>query len=188
VLHLSGDARGIAQAVTELHRSGTDALLFFGDISVLGRIAVEGAARGWLPRLLLPGQTAGRTIFAFPKAFDGRIYLAYPNLPRDQSDMGRGEMQAFHKRHALPREHLSSQVRALAAAKVLVEGLRRAGRSLSRAGLVRELEGLTEFDTGQLPAISFAANRRVGARGAHVLAVDLAAGRFRPEDVWVDAD
>lgn len=188
VLRLAGDARGIAQAVTELSRSGIEALVFFGDTGVLERLANEAAARGWTPRLLLPGQTAGQGVFALPAPFDGRIHLAYPNLPEDQSARGREEFQALHAKHSLSPGHLASQVRALAAAKVLVEGLRRAGRSLDRSGLVREIEGLSKFDTGQLPALSFAANRRVGARGAHVLTVDLAGGRFRPEDVWVDAN
>jgi len=188
VLRLSGDDRGIVQAVTELSRSGSEALLFFGDATVLERIAKEAVARNWSPRLLLPGQTAGRGVFAFPKSFDGRIHLAYPNLPEDQSARGRAEFQKLHAKHNLSQAHLASQVRAFAAAKVLIEGLRRAGRSLDRDGLVREIEGLSKFDTGQLPAISFAANRRVGARGAHVLTVDLAGGRFRPEDVWVDID
>ncbi len=188
VLRLAGDDKGIAQAVTELRRSGIEALFFFGDTAILGRLAAMATARDWQPRLFLAGPTAGRAVFGFPESFDGRIHLAYPNLPEDQSEAGRKEFRALREKHALSPGHLAAQVRALAAAKVLVEGLRRGGRQVTRAGMMREIENLDKFDTGQLPPLSFGSNRRVGVRGAHVLTVDLAAARFRPEAVWVDVD
>ncbi len=188
VLRLAADRGSIGQAVTELRGGAVDVVYFFGDTSVLGRLAAEAAARDWHPRLFLSGPTAGRTVFALPAAFDGRVHLTYPNLPEDQSAAGREEFQALRERHALSSGHLASQVRSLAAAKVLVEGLRRGGRSVTRAGLVTQIERLDKFDTGQLPALSFGSNRRVGARGAHVLTVDLGAGRFKPEAVWVEVE
>ena len=188
VLRLAGDEKSIAQAVTELRQSGIEAVFFFGDTAVLGRLATMATARDWHPRLFLSGPTAGRAVFSFPAPFDGRIHLAYPNLPEDQSAAGREEFRALRQKHSLSPGHLASQVRALAAAKVLVEGLRRGGRKVTRAGLMREIENLDKFITGQLPVLSFGSNRRVGARGAHVLTVDLGAGRFKPEAIWVEVD
>jgi branched-chain amino acid transport system substrate-binding protein len=49
-----------------------------------------------------------------------------------------------------------------AAAKVLVEGLKRAGRNLTRAGLVTALEGLRDFDLGGL-AVGYGPNDHTGA-------------------------
>lgn len=188
VLRLAGGRGAIEQVVTEMRGAGIEALYFFGDMTVLGDLIAEAAARNWSPRLFLPGQTAGPAVLGLPDAFDGRIHLAYPNLPEDQSSQGREEFQALRIRHGLAPQYLATQIRALAAAKVLVEGLRRAGRSLSRSALVAALEGLAKFDTGQLPPLSFGSNRRIGARGAHILTVDLRAGRFRPEEVWVNVD
>lgn len=188
VVQLNGDMGGISQAVTELRQAGVDTIYYFGDTGILSRFAITASARNWRPRLLLPGQTAGRAVFSLPKTFDGRIHMAYPNLPEDQSVEGRQEFQSLRKKHNLTSRHLASQVRAIAAAKVLVEALRRAGRSVSRVSLVTALEGLGKFDTGQLPPVSFASNRRVGARGAHVLTVDLGAGRFQPEEAWITVD
>lgn len=185
VLRLAAGRDAIAQAVTEMRGAGIEALYFFGDASVLGALVAEAEARNWFPRLLMPGQTAGRTVFGLPDSFDGRIHLAYPNLPEDRSSEGRQEFRALRVRHGLAEQHLATQIRALAAAKVLVEGLRRAGRSLSRTTLVAALEGLVKFDTGQLPPLSFGSNRRVGALGAHILTVDLRTGGFRPEETWV---
>lgn len=93
--------------------------------------------------------------------------------------------EALHRKHGLSRQHLAVQAAAYAAAKVFVEGLRRAGRALSRAGLVAALEGLSDFETGLTPPVSLGANRRVGVRGAHVLTVDLEARAFRKGATWV---
>jgi hypothetical protein len=56
---------------------------------------------------------------------------------------------------------------------VLVEGLRRAGKELTREKLVAALEGFYEYQVGLLPPLTFHANRRIGALGAHVVSVDL---------------
>ena len=78
------------------------------------------------------GQTAGRAVFGFPKVFDGRIHLAYPNLPEDQSIEGREEFRVLRAGHGIGGQHLASQVRALGAAKLLVTALRRAGNPPQR--------------------------------------------------------
>jgi hypothetical protein len=54
-----------------------------------------------------------------------------------------------------------------------VEGLRRAGRELSRTRLVEGIEQLYNFDTGVTPPLTFGPNRRIGALGAHIVTVDL---------------
>jgi len=76
--------------------------------------------------------------------------------------------------HGLPRDHLQGQVAALAAAKLLVEGLRGAGRTLSRQKLEAAIEALYRYDTGLTPPLTYGPNRRIGARGAHIMVVDLA--------------
>jgi hypothetical protein len=97
-------------------------------------------------------------------AFDGKLFLALPSEP----------------------EHAAAQEAALAAADVLIEALKRAGRDLSREGLVDQLESLNGFATGSAPAITFGPARRLGARGAYVVRVE---GReLKGEDGWVAAD
>jgi hypothetical protein len=52
--------------------------------------------------------------------------------------------------------------RAAATAEILVEGMRRAGRALTRHSLVEALEGLTAVKTSLPEAITFSPTRRVG--------------------------
>jgi hypothetical protein len=52
---------------------------------------------------------------------------------------------------------------AVASAVILIEAMKRAGESLSRETLIRELEGMYEFRTGFGPAITYGPNRRFGS-------------------------
>jgi hypothetical protein len=98
-------------------------------------------------------------------------------------------MSRFLASHEAARSHLQAVVSAQSAATLLVEGLRRAGREVSRRRFTEALEQLYRFETGLTPPVTFDANRRVGARGAYVLSPsDLSQGRL-PDDVdWVETD
>jgi hypothetical protein len=77
-------------------------------------------------------------------------------------------------------------ITALSAAKVLAEALRQAGRDVTRRKLMDSLNGFYRFETGLTPPITFTRNRRVGARGAHV--IKLPGSDQRPQLLgWVEA-
>ncbi len=81
------------------------------------------------------------------------------------------------------------QFATLDSAKILVEGLKRAGRDLSREKLVTAIEGFYDFDTGLTPAVSYGPNRRIGAMGAYVVsAVALRDPAVTPPAEWIELD
>jgi ABC-type branched-subunit amino acid transport system substrate-binding protein len=126
-------------------------------------------------------------LFDAPIEFDGRIFVAYPTLSSDVTPKGREEYQKLAAKYSLPNEHVQAQLAAFAAAKLMIEGLRRAGRNLSRIRFVEGLEELYAFKTGVTPPLTFGPNRRIGALGAHVVAVDIANKRYaRLEDGWFE--
>lgn len=91
------------------------------------------------------------------------------------------------ERYELPREHIQAQLAAYAAAQLFVEGLRQAGRDLSRERLVAGIEKLYQFDTGVTPPLTYGPNRRIGARGAHIATVNLGKQTYEPVgDSWFD--
>lgn len=142
----------------------------------------EAEARGSRPTLLATGKAADAALLSAPPAFAGRIYVAVPTLP--------GESEAYRKLaagHGLAREHVSAQLSALAAAEVLLEGLERTGRSLTRDRLIESLESLRRFDTGYGPPVTFGPARRLGARGAYILKADLARRVWIPTGGWIEA-
>jgi hypothetical protein len=69
---------------------------------------------------------------------------------------------------------------------LFVEGLRRAGRDLSRTRLVEGIEKLYGFETGVTPPLTYGPNRRVGALGAHIVVVDFGNRQYVPLG-WFDA-
>lgn len=147
----------------------------------------RSAELGWHPRILIPGTLLEREVLEAPPGFAERIFVAYPTLPSNHDPRSITEYRRLAEDHHLPAEHLAAQITTLASARVLVEGLKRSGRDLSRGRLIEVLEGLAEFDTGLTPPVSYSPNRRVGVRGSYVLALDLQQGKMVPASGWIDA-
>ena len=86
------------------------------------------------------------------------------------------------------REHLTAQLSALAAAEILIEGLKRSGRDVTRERLVEQLETLRSFETGYAPPVTYTAGRRLGARGAYIVRIDLKERRLITAGGWVEVE
>lgn len=159
--------------------------VFFLGSGAEARAFLEAAqGLGWTPRLLATGTAAGPGLFDTPAAFDGRIFLSLPTAPGGPPPA----YTALAAAAKLPKEHLSAQLSALAGAEMLIEALKRAGRDVSREKLVEQLETLRSFSTGYAPPVTYGPNRRLGARGAYVLRLDLTNDRFVPAGGWVEAE
>jgi ABC-type branched-subunit amino acid transport system substrate-binding protein len=155
-------------------------VLFFGPWKEL-RMLVDHAGRiGWEPILYAPGSRVRKDVFNLPDSFQGKIVLSYPTVPSDVTEKGAKELAGLQKRHGIPGKHPTAQIAALSAAKVLVEGLKQAGKDLDRETFVLRLEKMYDFDTGLTPRIGYGPNRRVGALGAHLIRVDREKKAFVP--------
>lgn len=183
-----GFGRGALDAsrtVKELQRAGVDAVFFFGGPDTLKSVLAEADRVRWLPQVLIAGAQSAKELFDMPPSFNGKILLSSPTAPSDLYGQGAVEFARLAERHRLPAHHTAAQLGAYAAARILVEGLQRGGRELTREKLVKAIEGLYRFETGVTPPISYAPNRRVGALGAYVMTVDLAGKTFRPAGGWI---
>lgn len=81
---------------------------------------------------------------------------------------------------------VGEQASAYVAARLAVEALKRAGAAPTRAGLVRALEELHDFESGLVPALSYGKNRRVGVMGAWLVQVDAPSARIRAVSDWIE--
>jgi len=160
-------------------------VLFFGTAIDLRRLADECARLGWAPDLLLPGVFAAQGMFEVSQEYAGRVLLGYSSMPVDHTAAAVRAFEKLHTDHGFDYRHSTAQISAFAAAQVMVEGLKRAGRDLSRERLVRELEGLTEFQAGLMPPVSYNATRRIGALGGYVVKLDLANRSFGEPSKWI---
>jgi ABC-type branched-subunit amino acid transport system substrate-binding protein len=163
---------------------GVKAVVFLGSDAELDSFAKGCDAAGFRPWLLASGTLAARSAARVPSSFRGRVLLAFPGTPADEAPEAAAELSRLRAAAGLNDRNRASQVSASVAFDVLREGLRRTGRQLSRERLVAALEGLYDFPTGLLHPLTYGPNRRVGALGGWIVAVDLPAGSFTTVGAW----
>jgi ABC-type branched-subunit amino acid transport system substrate-binding protein len=166
--------------------AGAKAIIFTGGQADLDALLVELAGQAPVPRVYLLSSLLSGPLLEGPSVFDQRIFIAYPTISRDITPRGREDYTRIAESQSLPSEHIQAQLASLAAAKLFVEGLRRAGRDLSRTRLVEGIEKLYGFETGVTPPLTYGPNRRVGALGAHIVVVDFGNRQYVPLG-WFDA-
>lgn len=172
----------------KLKDAGTEAVVFLGSASEFVEFGRAADELDWKPTLLAPGLLAEQGVYELPQSFGGQVYLAYASLPSDHTQEAMDLFEALHQDSGLDYGDSVAQIAAFSAARVLVEGLQRAGPFPSRERLVSALESLTDFEPGLTAAISFASDRRMGPGGAYVVRVDLATGKLNAEQNWINLD
>lgn len=176
-----------AERVKSLQEAGVELVVFAGRGADQKAFLAAADRAGWKPRLLSWAAFAGAELLEAEPGWNGRIYLALPALPPDpRFPQGTGFLR-FAERHRLARTDVGGQMRALAAARVLAEGLQRAGREVDRESLIERLQELRQFDTGYSPPITFGPGRRIGALGSYVVQLDLKERTFAPVGGWIEA-
>jgi len=179
--HLDAD-----EYVKRMRRDEPAAVFFMGSLQETLAFMNAAAKVDWYPQILLQSGAATGLIFDAPAGFDGKIFFTAPTSPADQTADGLKEFRALAEKYKLPQKHLAAQVTAFSSVKVLVEAMKRVGKELSREKLIQALEGFYEFPTGLTPPLTYGPNRRIGAMGAYVVAVDLKEKKFTPVSGWVE--
>lgn len=173
--------------IEKLTEAKADPVFFLGSGAEARSLAESLFLAEWTPRLLVTGMAADASLYAVPLAFEGRLFVGLPSQPGgpvgDAADKYRKLAAA-----GLSREHLTAQMSALAAAEILIEGLKRSGRDVTRERLVEQLETLRSFETGFAPPVTYTAGRRLGARGAYIVRIDLKERRLITAGGWVEVE
>lgn len=175
------DAQKLA---ANLKKLSPDALFYFGDDQTLPALLAVVDKLSPRPYVFMSGSLAGQNIFNAPTGFQDRIFLTYPTLPKDQTNPQ--EFAVLLKKHGLSTRHLAAQIFAYSSAKLLVVGLQRAGKKLSRKKLIQILENLYQFDSGLTPPLTYGPNRHIGSIGAYVVSINLKTKKFSGESRWIE--
>lgn len=170
--------------VADWRERGIQAVFFFGSPDEFAALRQSATAAGWSPIILAPAARTGAAGFTGGTP----LYLAMPALPGDGSAAGRQALDELRRQQGLPARQPALQAATYAAASVLLEGLKRAGRVASRERLVEMLENLYGFETGVTPPVGFGPGRRVGVMGAHVVALDAAGQRLPAVGGFIPVD
>ena len=83
---------------------------------------------------------------------------------------------------------MAERLVALSATKLLIYGMEKAGKELTREKIVQILENLYHFETEQTPRLTFGPNRRVGSTGAHVIGIDLEKKQLLLPSTWIELE
>jgi ABC-type branched-subunit amino acid transport system substrate-binding protein len=162
-----------------------DAVVFLGPARELKRLANECLAQSYSPDLMFPGAFAGQSLFDVDSGFGGDVLVGYSSIPADHTPEGVAAFEALHTDHGIGYEYSTAQISTFVATQVFAEGLKRAGRSLSREKLLLALEGLADFQPGLLPPISYNRSRRIGAFGGYVMTLDLETKQLNQASNWI---
>jgi len=158
-----------------------DVVLFLGAPSHLPTLLASAAATAHPPIVLIPAAHSSGDLTAAPPALDQRIFVALPSSPGDVTEEGRAELQAL----GVAGEHATACRIALAAAKLLVEALRRDGRDVDRDTVAATLETFYEQPTSLTPPVTWSPNQHVGTHAVRIAMVDLQAKRWLDRGWWV---
>ena len=175
-----------AETTRQLKLAKRAAVFLLGSNEDSSSFMSEAEKVSWFPFVFFA--SGGTGMFGAPAGFDRRIFIAFPTSPADQTPEATNEFRALAAKYQLPAKHIAAQISAYSAAKVLVEGLKRSGKDLSREKLIQSLEELYEYHTGLTPAITYGPNRRIGAMGSYVVTIDLKQKQFLPVSEWIGID
>lgn len=174
-----------ATAARRLRESGADAVFYFGGPSDALAFAAEAGRQEWHPLFLAPAPMIGNGLqTTAPAGFLEHAYLASPLTIPDPGSKRMEEFFRIGRRHGVGERHRTFQFLAYAGALLLEEGLKRAGRGVTREGFVAGIGNVWKLETGVTPPLTYNANRRVGALGAMIVKVDPGTRRLLPVTDW----
>ena len=172
------DLRNLDATLDALRSRRCDTVVFLAGAALLERVLDWARNHEWLPDLLLPASTVPpETLASMALA----AWIALPTAPFDRTLRGLTDYRALQSFAPLLPDFPTLQFSALAAAEVLVEALRRAGRDVTRERLLDCVDGITGFETGLVPRLTFSPTRHVGSTGAWIVNV-----KGGGEMVWVE--
>lgn len=154
------DYSGVVRKVKE---SGADIFYVGGSLRQVAAIVLEVKRQDWKPQFVVGRAGNDDLIKAAEGAIDG-AYFAYLGLSVNETHP---DVQLY--KDALKKYFPNAQPNDLgvvgwAWAKVLVEGLKRCGNQLTRDCLVKQLEGLKDYDAGWGGQLTFSASDHRGQK------------------------
>lgn len=165
---------------------GAPALIFLGPDGDCARLLKAATGLGLTPRVYLLGEFLSGDIFSAPHEMQDRLFVAFPNSRSAESPATKAQYESFAREHDISAAGSSVVRTAHCAATLFTHALKGAGKEVRREQLIRELEGLYEFETGLTPPLTYGPSLRVGAYGAYIVGLDLAGRTFVCTNRWIN--
>ena len=106
--------------------------------------------------------------------------------PFNLNQLGLKQFAAMLNQHSVNLQSSGLQRIACSAVNFVAEGLKRAGKRLSRGKFIQALAEIKKFPVDIMPPLQFDPNNRQGVRGAYILTVDTKSSSLAPQpSAWV---
>ncbi len=172
-----------SQLTRELSADKRELVFFYGASEDVLAFTQASESINWFPTIF---QSSSSSRFDLPVTFSQKVFVSFPSAPGDQTNEGATEFRSFMEKYRLNTKSLAAKISGYVSAKLLVEGLKRAGKELTREKLIQSLEGLSNYQSGLTPPVTYGPNRRIGAHGAYVISLDLNQKKFIPVSGWLE--
>jgi branched-chain amino acid transport system substrate-binding protein len=189
VSYQSTDKDFSSQAL-KLQNSGADTVIFWSIPGPTGLILQEIDRIGYKPTLALSAVANDPTLFKLSANTVGNAWITawLPDVQDpDSKDAKVLEFREFMKKYA-PNENIYSSFAAsgYADAQLLVEGLKRAGKDLTREKLIAAMETLKDWNEGFPFNVNYSATNHQGQNAVYFMQADAKAGRFVKKSDFVE--
>ena len=184
----SAVVKTLESLVTQLRNDNVELIYMLGAVQSQEDFLSAAAAQGWWPTVMIPGAHMSSRLLNADLGFDKRILVAMPALPRDYRAEAIISYKNLSAQYQLPKTYKNSQLYAIAAATLLVEGLTRSGRELDQEKLIDSLEHFYRYDTLLSNPITYGPNRRLGVSGSYIVSIDLVNKTITPRSEWIEID
>jgi ABC-type branched-subunit amino acid transport system substrate-binding protein len=161
-------------------------ILFLGSTRELVQIMTNGTNGITAEVIYMPGLFVSSEILKLPNHIANKLELSYHAIL--DAD---GELEDFYHflhKHKFGAAGMSIRLFAYSGARIMIEGLNRAGKRVSREKVITALESLYDFDAGLNQPVRFGSSRRVSLLGAYIVKLDTTKNSLKPTGDWVSLD
>lgn len=159
-------------------------MLFIGKTDELLAMSADMQSLN-VSRIYMPGLFVSSKILQLSGPLSEALVLSYSTVPSAGS--GLREFREFIGRHKFDSRGLPVRLFAYGSARLVVEGLKRAGKRLSREKVITALESLQKFNSGLNRPLSYDASKRIGQHGAYLVTVNKSTKQLQ-SGKWVSLD
>lgn len=163
------------KTVQSMKSENPDAVFYFGPGQEAHAFILEANRQGWHPLFFGLTEQSGAFLLrdSLPEKFSGKIFLASPMGPQENTSKGMARLLRLMKKFQLSPRYFALQTSVYAGGMLLKEGLKTSGRKITPSRLIQQVGQLWRFETGVTPVLTYNDNRREGAVGATISRLDM---------------
>ncbi len=193
---IPNDATSAAVQVAKISQTNPDMVLMIGMVHQPAAVIIKEIKKvGLKTDMMVAMSLIGPTI---PKLLEGTnldgLYgawwgaIQYPNSQATETKQMKDLRMLLMKAHPeiYNDSNVGGNVEHGLSVEVFIEALRRAGKDLTREGLIKALETMKAYDTGKGNFATFSPTRREGIAGGFVIQIQK--GDWVPVSKWIDVD